>query len=126
MPAGRPTKYKKEFCQMLIDHMCLGLSYETFGAVINVSREVLYVWEKKHEEFLHAKRLAFDRCQLFWEKQGVRGLWAAPYEANLNYGVWAFNMKNRFGWRDKVEQEINQTIDIENLEGFEQLKPKNK
>ena len=42
---GRPTKYKKKYCKMLIDHMKKGLTYETFAATIDddtVCRRTLY------------------------------------------------------------------------------------
>ena len=29
-PVGRPTKYKPEYCEMLIEHMSEGLSFESF------------------------------------------------------------------------------------------------
>ena len=52
---GRPTEYKEEFCQMLIDHMSEGYSFESFGGIVGVSERVLYDWEKKFPEFLHSK-----------------------------------------------------------------------
>lgn len=123
MPGGRPTKYKHEYCEMLIDHMSNGLSYETFSAVIGVSRAVLYDWEKAYPEFLDAKKEAFDQCQLFWEKEGAKGLWNETHyndqgkptkSKSLNSTVWIFNMKNRFNWSDKreVKEDSKQTIKL--------------
>jgi hypothetical protein len=103
-PVGRPTKYKKEYCDMLIGHMKSGLSYETFGASIDVDRATVYNWEKSNPEFLDAKKRAFDQCQLYWEKAGNAGLYMGGKDNPFNATVWIFNMKNRFNWMDKKEQ----------------------
>jgi len=102
---GRPTKYKQEYCQLLLDHMEQGLSYETFCAVIGVSKQTLYDWEKANPEFLDAKREAFAKCLLFYEKAGHAGMLGKI--TGFNATTWIFNMKNRFNWRDK--QEVEQT-----------------
>jgi hypothetical protein len=104
---GRPTKYKPEYCQLLIKHMTTGLSYETFGAALNVSKETIYDWERAHAEFLDSKRIAFTKCQEFWEKLGIDEILnTSEYQGgskSLNSAVWVFNMKNRFNWKDKTE-----------------------
>jgi hypothetical protein len=56
-PVGRPTMYRPEYCQMLIDHMKNGQSFETFGAKIGASWRTCYLWADTHEEFLQAKEI---------------------------------------------------------------------
>lgn len=104
MPAGRPSAYDPAYCERLIDHMSQGLSFETFGAKIGVSKQTLYTWVKQHPEFLDAKEAATQLCQLFWEEMGISG--AIAGSAGINASVWIFNMKNRFGWRDKRDVEL--------------------
>jgi len=111
-PFGRPTKYKPEYCQMLIDHMKTGLSYETFSAIINVMPATIYNWEKSQPDFLEAKKMAFVESRVFWEKQGVIGLFSDKDGPKLNTGVWAFNMKNRFGWTDRQEVKQETTVAV--------------
>lgn len=103
---GRPTKYRKEYCQKLIDHMKQGYSYETFGTVIKVASSNLYEWEKKHKDFREAKKIAFNECQLFWEKMGMGG--TAGKLRGFNPAGWIFNMKNRFKWTDRQEIGIDE------------------
>jgi len=93
MPAGRPTKYKKKYCQMLIKHMAKGMSYETFGATIEVCKRTVYEWEV-HDEFLQAKKIGFQRCQAFWEELGIHG--AAGKLKNFSAAAYIYNCKNRF------------------------------
>ncbi len=107
--AGRPTKtvYKKEFCDMLIEHMAEGLSFVTFASKIGISRSTLYEWAKSHPEFKEAKDKSSIANRLFWERIGI-GL--ATGQNRGNAAVWIFNMINRFpdefkNNRDKVETE---------------------
>ena len=111
---GRPSVYKPEYCQMLIDHMASGLSFESFAGLIGVCRATVYNFEK-HPEFLDAKKIAFERNRLFWEKVGVEGMFMGGKDNPFNATVWVFNMKNRFNWSDKKETSHNLTEDTKKL-----------
>ena len=102
---GRPSKYDPKYCEMLIEHMSKGYSFESFGAVIGSNRDTLYEWAKRHSEFSDAKKHANDRCLEFWEKQGIEGLYSYEDGPKLNSSVWIFNMKHRHRWRDRHEEE---------------------
>ena len=112
MPAGRPTTYKPEFCEMLIEHMSKGFSYQSFAGKLKVNQDTLYNWEKLFPEFSETKKTAQELSRQFWEKQGIDGLWeVTEYDEDgkplktrkLNSTVWIFNMKNRFAWADRTE-----------------------
>jgi transposase len=49
--AGRPTKYRKKFCQTAIDTLAQGYSIAGVCADIGISRDTLYRWMKEHPEF---------------------------------------------------------------------------
>lgn len=93
-PVGRPSKYQPQFCEMLIQHMSEGLSFETFASVIKVDRDTIYEWCNKHPDFSDAKKTASLACQLFWEKLGRNG--AAGKIKNFNSTAYIYNCKNRF------------------------------
>lgn len=126
MPAGRPTKYPKskkkerELCEALIEHGRSGLSFETFGVseecirIIGgyVVKDTLYNWLKIHPEFSDAKKAFTDLSRQFWEKIANDHLTHYKDGKQLNSTVWIFNMKNRFGWRDKIDVEEKQTSDV--------------
>lgn len=107
---GRPSKYDPKFCDMLIEHMAKGFSYETFGASINVAQSNVKNWEDAHPEFQASKKEAFDKCRLFWETAGIQGMWNTKDGPNLNVGNYVFQMKNRFKWTDRVEVQTNENI----------------
>ena len=118
MPGGRPSKYKKEYCKKLIDHMAKGLSFQTFAVSIGTVRSVTYEWVKKYPEFAAAKQEAEDHCRIFWERLGT-GI-AAGKLKNGNPAVWIYNMKCRFPaeWKPKKELDISARYekDVKQLE----------
>jgi len=108
---GRPSKYKPEYCEMLIKHMEEGLSFESFAGLIGVTKQIIYDWCDRHPEFLDAKSLGWAKCLLFYEKIGRQGM--VGKLAGFNLGTWIFNMKNRFQWVDRVETKIEGTGTIQ-------------
>lgn len=102
-PVGRPTDYRQEYCAMLIDHMAQGFSFESFGGVVGSCKQTMYSWLENFPEFLDAKSQGRARALLFWERAGNSG--ALGYLPNFNASAYIFNMKNRFGWRDKQPDE---------------------
>jgi len=57
---GRPTAYRRSYCQKVIEHMKDGKSLASFAASIGTHREVLWAWRKRHEEFNHACNTAIE------------------------------------------------------------------
>lgn len=104
-PVGRPDKYKPEYCELLIEHMGKGFSYDCFSASIpeSVTPQTVYAWEKKYPEFFEAKVKAFAENKKFWEQKGLEGLWNQTGVKTFNQKVWMLNMKNRFKWADRQE-----------------------
>ncbi len=98
---------------MLIEHMEQGKSFETFGAVlyrytkgseneVRASKSVLYDWIDKHTDFKEAKDFGWVLSYEFWEEMGITAVNSPP--GQFNTGVWFANMKNRFGWRDRMDK----------------------
>jgi hypothetical protein len=100
--AGRPLEFKDEYCEMLIDHMGQGYSFESFAGVVGCCKQTLYNW-LANEQFLDAKNIAFECSRFFWEKIGIE----IAKSGQGNATAYIFNMKNRFKdeWKDKQETE---------------------
>jgi hypothetical protein len=111
-PFGRPTKYRPEYCEALVDHMAQGLSFESFAGTIGVCDDTLRYWCDKFPDFSHARKLGTQANRIFWEKLGIQG--ATGQLQGFNATSWIFNMKNRFKWTDRLDTNTNHSgkIDI--------------
>lgn len=91
-PVGRPTTYKHEYCEMVVNLGREGKSPAQIATALGVLREILYLWAKKYPEFLTAIKMAKQCEQTWWESQGADNLGKAPFQAN----VWKTSMQARF------------------------------
>lgn len=91
---GRPSEYRAEYCQKLIDWMSEGRSFETFGTVVDVDDDTLNQWVIKHPAFAEAKAKAKVAERQWWETV-ARGA-AAGKIKNSAQAVLIFSMKNKF------------------------------
>lgn len=114
-PGGRPSKYKPEYCELLVQHLSEGRAIESFPATIykesggkeRCCKDTVYEWFRQHPEFSYAKKIGEALSYGWWESAGMDSL---KDSQGFNNTVWVFSMKNRFGWRDKVEQTV--TADV--------------
>lgn len=99
MPAGRPTKYKPEYCDAVIKHMENGASLTSFAASIDVARSSINEWISKHPEFSDAVKIAKAKCAAWWESLGRNNAISGDGNATLVI----FGLKNMAAedWREK-------------------------
>jgi transposase len=97
---GRPTTYKIEYCEQLVEHMKRGFSFASFGAIADCSEETLHEWKRVHPEFSESATRGRTKSMFFWEDLGVEGTTEGNH---FNALSWKFNMQNRFGWKDKQD-----------------------
>lgn len=100
---GRPTKYKPEYCQAVIDHMQDGASLTSFAAEIEVARSSINVWMEENPEFSEAVTRAKAKCAAWWERVG-RNL-AMTGEGNATMVVFGLKNMSADDWRDKQQVE---------------------
>lgn len=67
---GRPSKYKPEYCDMLIDHMARGNPVQTFAAIAHITVDGLNKWFQMHPDFLHAKNIGKPYQLAWWLELG--------------------------------------------------------
>ena len=105
---GRPTKYKPEMCETVIELMKEGASQYEVLATLGISEDTFYRWKKENEEFSESIKRGSQLSQAWWEKKGRISL----DDRQFNSTLWYMNMKNRFKWADKqeVKNEGNVTI----------------
>lgn len=83
MPGGRPTKYKPEFCQTVIEVGTYGGWLAEMAEACDVVRSQMDVWADAHPEFSEALTRAKQKAQAWFEAQGRVGLTADRFNAPL-------------------------------------------
>ena len=126
---GRPTLYRREMCDRLVEAMADGLTAEAAAARIGISARSLFYWQQQHPEFLQAIQEGRQRSQLWWEE---RALAMANGESG-NTQIVVLGLRNRSraatGWNNDtvklehtgpeggpVEVKAEHKIDIASLE----------
>lgn len=112
MPAGRPSKYKPEFCDLVIELGKKGKTITQMACAMGVMRETVWDWRQKNPEFSNAIKTALQHSQDWWEKLGQEG--ARGNVDNFNSSAYIWQTKNRFPkeFRDKHEIEHSGELDV--------------
>lgn len=107
-PVGRPTLYKPEYCDQVIELGKLGKSVEQIASKLGFSLRTMYQWRDEHEEFLHALEEAKMHEQAWWEDQADIYMVENKDGPKLNATIWSRSMAARFPkkYREQVKQEI--------------------
>lgn len=106
MGAGRPKKtldcLPDGWQELVIEMAKEGASDVEIRAELDISDDLWYRFIEEEPEFSLTIKRAKRYCQAWWEKHGRK---LATGESNGNPASWMFNMKNRFKWRDRPEEE---------------------
>jgi transposase len=113
---GRPTKYAKKHCETVLSLMKKGESVTACCAEIGIAKDTFYNWVKEHPEFSDAYKLGMVYAERWWENIGKKGVLSLEFKSSdgtsgrVHPGMYAFFMKNRFHWTDRVEQTVTAEI----------------
>ena len=91
-PVGRPSLYKPEYCEKVIELGRKGCSPAEIASDLDVDRATLIRWSGEHEEFRTALTRAKIHEQAWWEKAGKAGMVADRFNAQ----VWTKSVAARF------------------------------
>ena len=83
MPAGQPTKYKPEFCALVIGVGEYGGWLSEMAEACDVCRATMDNWAANNPEFLEALTRAKQKAQVWFEREGREGLKAERFNAPL-------------------------------------------
>lgn len=111
-PVGRPSAYRPEYCQVVIEAGRIGKSKVGMAVACGTTRDTMQHWADEFPEFLLALNEAVELSQNWWEEQGrvciteQYGEGAAGYKVNAQ--LYGRSMAARFpkDWREKTEQTI--------------------
>lgn len=89
---GRPSKYRVEFCERVVELGREGKSFTQIAVSLDVSKATLHYWADNYIEFSTALTRAKECEQAWWEQKGMDGLTADKF----NSAVWSKSMSARF------------------------------
>jgi orotate phosphoribosyltransferase-like protein len=97
---GRPTDYRSEFCDRVVEWGRQGKSRGWMASQLDVSHQTILTWESKHADFLEAMERAQAHAQAHWEDLGHDNIKLRDF----NSSVWSRSMAARFPkhWREKT------------------------
>ena len=134
MAFGRPTKYKVEFCQQLIDFIKDGHSNEAFCAVIGICEDTFYRWRREKLDFSEAYKIG-NTARKGWFKEKAREnlenknfnpvLWSMqvqPYGINTRDCRVDFSLNTELSLTDQCKQVVeacsNGALSIEQMQSL--------
>ena len=91
-PVGRPSKYKPEYCERVIELAKEGAGWAEYAADFGVDRASLFRWSEEHEDFAQALMRAKVLEQAWFEREGRTNLRNREFNANL----WGKSVSARF------------------------------
>ena len=83
MAGGRPTKYKPEFCNTVIEVGSCGGWLCEMAEACDVVRSTMDEWAANYPEFSEALTRAKQKAQAWFEREGREGLKAERFNAPL-------------------------------------------
>ena len=107
-PMGRPSLYKPEYCETVIELGKQGYSPAMIASEIDVDRSTLIYWAEKHQEFSTALARAKSEEQAYWERMGMENINERCFQSS----VWAKSMQARFRHDYTERREVEQTTQV--------------
>ena len=108
---GRPTEYKPEYCQAVIDAMSRGLSLTAFAGTIKVAKSSIYEWLSTHSDFSDAVARGRSTRVLALETK----LLAARYGAQASTAIFALRNADPSEWRDVRSVQHDHTVTLQTM-----------
>jgi hypothetical protein len=93
---GRPSAFKPEYCDRVVDYMAQGFSATAFAGSIKICRDTLHQWQKEHPEFSDAIKKGAAARVAFLEGKLLQGGHVVPF---------IFALKNACPeeWRERTD-----------------------
>lgn len=114
---GRPSMYRPEFCERVIELGREGKSKAQMAAEFDVSRQTLDAWVKEHPEFLVAITRARDLALAWWEEKAQSHIVEVQFGPKLNNHLWSRSVAARFpdDYRESSKVELTGSLAVHEM-----------
>jgi len=102
-PVGRPSKYKPEYCEMIVKLATEGKGWVSWALACGIDRTTMFDWAENHPDFSTALKEAKLREQEWWEEKGKSCMEAKNFQS----AVWRTSMQARFR-EDYTERKVQE------------------
>ncbi len=116
-PAHRPSKYDKEYCNLVRIIRSQGYSLAALRSHLGISKDTFYRWKKEYPEFGEAVELSDDDSQAFYERTGKRAMLG---EIKIDSKIWKEMQDRQHGSVQSTEGNKTE-INIGNMNVLQQL-----
>ncbi len=111
---GRPSKYKEEYCQELIEMMSRGMLDVQIYAHWDISKDTFYSWKREHKEFLSAYSIGHAKCEAYYVLKAQERIEQGD---DKGFKYYISLMNNKFGWgKDDRDSRTTNNILIQNMQ----------
>ena len=109
MPAGRPTKYKPEMCDLMIETFKEGHFIGSFCAKAGITRDTFHRWVRENKEFSDTYKAAREHGNEHYTKL-LRLIAMGKIKGNVTAAIYL--TKVGLKWRDD-EVEVDEVDELE-------------
>jgi transposase len=92
LKVGRPSSYKPEYCDKIIEYGKLGHSIAQMASELDVAKATIFDWRDLHPEFATALARAQTHSQAHWESLAKTHMG----DKNFNAQLWLKSVGSRF------------------------------
>ncbi len=123
---GRPSDYRPEMCDDLIEYMSQGYSLTQWCAKNNMYTEKAQDWMVSYPQFGVAYKIAREKCEEVWEEKVKNSM----NDRTVNFGVLKMYMGHRFKWAEhtnvtsqnqNMNLNVNVDADIDNVRALSEM-----
>lgn len=112
--AGRPSEFKPEYCERLVNIMSQGASQGEAAKAFGITIKTLYNWAEAYPEFKEAMSTGKEYSEAWWEDMGRKGIQGLLPKWNATGYIYTMKCRFKGQWQDDNHQKVDHTFTYKN------------
>ena len=108
---GRPTKYRSEYCDLVLERMSEGLSLTAFAGSIKCNTDTIMEWIATHEDFSEAVTKARNARTCFLERK----LLAVKNGSEAATSIFALKNACPSEWKEVRYENVEHSVNLDGI-----------